>query len=1048
MSVRYLLLTIACLALVAAGIALQWHAAGSPAAAAQHVDFNRDIRPIFNQNCSACHGGVKQQGGVSFIYREEALGKGKSGRPTVVPGRPNASELIARVISRDPETRMPYHAPPLQPQQIALLKQWIKEGAQWEDYWAFMAPKPQPLPEVKQSTWIRQPLDRFILARLEQESLTPSPEADNAALLRRVSFDLTGLPPTPEELSAFLANSSADAYEKQVDRLLASPHYGERWASMWLDLARYADTRGYDLDYERPGVWPYRDWVIDAFNRNLPYDKFVIKQLAGDLLPDATIDDRIATSFHRQTPQNDECGTDDEEYRLVAAMDRVATTWSVLDGVTINCVQCHSHPYDPIRHTEYYKSLAFFNTSRDADLLLDDSPVLRIPKEIARRDEAAQLDQTRSRLLQQIVDEGKSMESHAAWTPLPVVKAVLDEVPALESYLSELRRARQQGTFPFVVQVADDEAKKSAKELKVLRKQFLDMEIAQTTSRVESARHKDKVSLTTANGEVRVVGNLPVRSVYELLMEPAHSALTAVRVEVPPKDAKKARHSPEDGFFVDRIEAWSLTSQGPEQKVKFRYFVPDSDENLASALKSEVKADAISGGAGAFAANSKLFRGRWVIGILEAPLPAGARLRLQLSHSKEIAAKPAAERQLRVTTSDDARWINWAGGSLRENLVQLVDVERRLAAIPSVLLPVMAEQAADDRRETLEFERGDFLNQVGPALVPDVPAIFPKLPADAPRNRLTMARWFFAPGQPLTARVAVNRYWEQLFGLGLVETLEDFGSAGEMPSHPELLDWLALHFQVDLHWDMKQLLRELVTSNTYRQSAKATSDLLRRDPRNRLLARGPQQRLAAEMVRDQALAASGLLTPTIGGPPVMPPQPAGVSADYISLNWVDAKGPDRYRRAIYTFLKRTSIYPSLTIFDASAHSVSLARRIPTNTPLQALVTLNDPVYQEAAQALAKRILANSAAGVEVRPMVESRLIYGTQAVLSRDPTPRELESLRNFYQQTLASYKTKPATGVGGNNKRVAAVQPTNGELAAWTAVASVLLNLDAALTR
>jgi Protein of unknown function (DUF1553)/Protein of unknown function (DUF1549)/Planctomycete cytochrome C len=1048
MSTRHLLSTIACLGLVPAGIALNWHSTHSPGAAAQHVDFNRDIRPIFNQNCDSCHGGVKQQGAVSFIYREEALGKGKSGRPTVVPGKPNASELIARVTSRDPEMRMPYHAPPLQPQQITLLKQWIKEGAHWEDYWAFVAPKPQPLPEVKQSGWIRQPLDRFILARLEKESLTPSPEADKAALLRRVSFDLIGLPPTPEELSAFLADSSADAYGKQVDRLLASPHYGERWASMWLDLARYADTRGYDLDFERPGVWPYRDWVIEAFNRNLPYDQFVIKQLAGDLLPDSTIEDRTATSFHRQTPANDECGTDDEEYRLVAAMDRVATTWSVLDGVTINCVQCHSHPYDPIRHTEYYKFLAFFNTSRDADLDTDDSPVLRIPKEISRRDEAAQLEQTRTRLLRGIVDEGKSMESRAAWTSLPVVKAVIDEMPALESYLAVIKRARHEGKFPFDLQVADDEVKKSAKELQVLRMEYLDTEIAQTTSRIDRARQTGKLPLNTLNGEVRAVGNMPIRSVFELLTEPARSAVTAVRIEVPPMDPKKARHSPENGFIVDRIEAWSQLSPGPEQKIKFRYFVPDSEENLAGALKSAAKADAISGGAGAFAANSKLFRARWVIGILEEPLPAGSRLKLQLSHSKEIAAKPAPVRQVRVATSNDARWTSWAGGSLGEQLVHLVDVESRLAAIPSVPLPVMAEQAADDRRETLEFERGDFLNQTGPALAADVPALFPKLPADVPRNRLTMARWFFAPGQPLTARVAVNRYWEQLFGLGLVETLEDFGSAGEMPSHPELLDWLALHFQNDLHWDMKQLLKELVTSNTYRQSAKATPDLLQRDPRNRLLARGPQQRLAAEMVRDQALAASGLLTPTIGGPPVMPPQPAGVSADYLSLKWVDATGPDRYRRAIYTFLKRTSIYPSLTTFDASAHSVSLARRIPTNTPLQALVTLNDPVYQEAEEALAKRILAKSAPGEESRPMVDSRLIYGTQTVLSRDPTPRELESLRNFYQQTLASSKTKPAAGASGKNISGAAVRRANGELAAWTAVAGVLLNLDAALTR
>jgi hypothetical protein len=359
------LLTIACAALVSGGIGLNWRALSGRAVAAQQVDFNRDIRPILNQSCASCHGGVKQLGDVSFIYREEALGNGKSGRPTIVPGRPNASELIARVTARDPEVRMPYHAPPLQPRQIALLKQWIKEGARWEEYWAFVPPKPQRLPAVKNAVWIQQPLDRFILARLERESLKPSPAADKAALLRRVSFDLTGLPPTERELSTFLADSSPDAYEKRVDSLLASPHYGERWASLWLELARYADSKGYEGDGPRPGVWPYRDWVIDAFNRNVPYDKFVIAQLAGDLLPDATFQDLIATSFHRQTPENDEGGTDDEEYRLLAVMDRAATTWSVLNGVTFNCVQCHSHPYDPIRHSEYYRFLAFFNTSRD-----------------------------------------------------------------------------------------------------------------------------------------------------------------------------------------------------------------------------------------------------------------------------------------------------------------------------------------------------------------------------------------------------------------------------------------------------------------------------------------------------------------------------------------------------------------------------------------------------------------------------------------------------------------------------------------------------------
>src|SRR5437660_5277100 len=354
---------------------------------------------------------------------------------------------MARVTSTDPETRMPYHASPLPPQQIALLRQWIKEGANWEDYWAFVPPKAQPLPKVRRADWARQAVDQVILARLEKEGLAPSPEADKAALLRRVSFDLTGLPHTAEEEAAYLADSSPNAYEKQVDRLLASPRYGERWASMWLDLARYADTKGYEKDRERPGVWPYRDWVIDAFNRNLPYDQFVIKQLAGDLLPEATFEDRIASSFHRQTPGNDEGGTDDEEFRMVAVMDRVATTWSVLNGVTINCVQCHSHPYDPIRHVEYYKFVAFFNTSRDSDLT-DDAPTVPVPEDTSRRNEVAQLVRERFQLSQDIVQPGRSLAEHVAWAPLPIKSAVVNEALGLERKIAQLEVGRAAGINP------------------------------------------------------------------------------------------------------------------------------------------------------------------------------------------------------------------------------------------------------------------------------------------------------------------------------------------------------------------------------------------------------------------------------------------------------------------------------------------------------------------------------------------------------------------------------------------------------------------------
>lgn len=1006
------------------------------------ISFNRDIRPIFNQNCVACHGGVRQKNGVSFIFREEALGIGKSGRRTIVPGKPEQSELIARVTSKDPQVRMPYHTQALPPQQITLLRQWIKEGAKWENHWAFVPPKPQPLPTVKRSNWARQPLDRFVLGRLEKESLEPSPEADKVSLLRRVSFDLIGLPPTPHEQAAFLADSSPNAYEKQVDRLLASPRYGERWAALWLDLARYADTKGYEADKERPGVWPYRDWVIDAFNRNLPYDQFVITQLAGDLFPNATFEDQIATSFQRQTPVNDEGGTDDEEFRLVAVMDRVATTWSVLNSVTINCVQCHSHPYDPIRHAEYYKSLAFFNTTSDADLP-EDTPVLQIPKDKVRYREAAQMQEKIAQLRHSIIVLGRQTEQQEQWRALPVKAASVNESLALRWQLSELDR-----------QLAHLGEEKLSPKAKAGRRKDLVGAIAETRKMAAKAGTRLK-TLQIHSGDVQASASTPGKSVYELIAKPDMPLVTALRIEVPITDAEKARHTPEDGFMVDRVEAWLLQPDGHQEKIAFSYLVPDSEADLETALERVIKLKQpfnTDPGSHGFAANPNLLRTHWAVAIPATPikLSPASRIKLGLTQTETINDKPSLVRRLRLAVSSDPRWqalsrdSNFAG-----SLAELEKLTHQLAKIPTVPLPVMREQPDYEQRTTLEFDRGNFLTKTGPALVPDVPALFPKLPAGAPRNRLTLAKWFFSPEQPLTARTAVNRYWEQLFGTGIVETLENFGSVGEEPSHPELLDWLALHFKNDLHWDMKALMRELVISASYRQSARATPSLIERDPRNRLLARGPQQRLTAEMVRDQALMVSGLLSNTMGGPPVMPPQPAGVwNSVYNDSKWTDATGPNRYRRAIYTYIKRTSGYPSFLTFDASDHDVSLARRIPTNTPLQALVTLNDPVYQEASEALARRMMeevpnSNSARASLPGDILDARLAYGARLVLSRDPTASELAMLRAFFE------KAQNTPGRPGLVRAALTNRATsNRQLAALTAVASVLFNLDAALTR
>ena len=1000
---RTLLIVLAVFAAtIAVAGAVVWRGGPSNGAAAQAVDFNRDIRPILNGNCIGCHGGVKQAGGVSFSYRDQVLGTGKSGRPTVIPGNPRGSELMARVTSGNPETRMPLHAAPLPAQQIALLRQWIEEGAPWENYWAFVAPKAQRLPQVKQAAWVRQPLDRFILARLEREKLKPSPQAPKTALLRRVSLDLTGLPPTPEEQRAFLADTSPNAYEKQVDRLLASPRYGERWASLWLDLARYGDTKGFEKDRARPGAWVYRDWVIEAFNKNLPYDRFVIKQLAGDLLPGATLEDRIATAFHRQTPANDEGGTDNEEFRLAAVMDRASTTWSVLNGVSFNCVQCHSHPYDPIRNGEYYKFLAFFNTTRDADIAFDrslaeDWPVLAIAKDKAQRADAARIGRQIDGLRNRLVSASRAAADASRWTLLPITQGSVNEVLAIERALALLEK---QG---------NSRGQKGLRErLTLARKQ------------------KPEAAFRLQAGMAVKTGTVPTNSVFELTASTKPMTMTALRIEVPPADLAKARHIPEKGFVSNRIDAWIVAPDGKSEKIAFRLLAQDSVENLegdmARLIRNTDGAAPEGQAAGRLAefsgvmANPGLFRPRWVVAVPAAALQLaqGGMLKVQLTQNEPINAEASPPPRVRLLASNDPRWTRLAGAPTTEgDIARLEQLERELRAIPTVPLPVMVEQASYEKRQMHAFERGSFMTQVGPALTPDTPALFPKLDAKAPRNRLTAAQWFFKPEQPLTARVTVNRYWEALFGTGIVETLEDFGSAGEMPSHPELLDWLALHFQNDLRWDRKKLLRLLVTSATYRQSAVTSAALQQKDPRNRLLARGPQQRLTAEMIRDQALLASGLLNPAMGGPPVMPLQPKGVWNEVANNpeRWVDATGADRYRRALYTYIKRTAIYPSFVTFDAADRQLSSPRRLPTNTPLQALVTLNDPVYQQAAEALAARMLK------EGRD-VPAQLDAGARRVLSRALSPAEKAALGKLHR--------------------------TSG----MTAVASALLNLDAALTR
>ena len=748
--------------------------------AEQPVSFNRDIRPILAKNCFACHGPDEgsRKGGLRLDTVEGATAD-HDGQQALVPGQPEKSELVRRVESLDADVVMP---PPDSGHKVTvaekkLLRSWIAEGGEYKVHWSFIRPVKGELPPVKQVDWPQHPIDRFVLARIEAEKLAPSGQADRYRLIRRVSLDLTGLPPTPEQANAFVADSSDDAFEKVVDRLLASDAYGEHWARIWLDLARYADTKGYEKDRHRD-IWKFRDWVINALNADMPYDRFTIEQLAGDLLPEATDQQRLATAFHRNTMTNDEGGTDNEEFRIAAVKDRVDTTMQVWMGLTLGCAKCHSHKYDPITQQDYYSFYALFNQTEDADRS-DDFPTL----------------------------------------PLP-------------------------------------------------------------------------------------------------------------------------------------------TAEQAEQIGK---------------LQADIKA-------------------------------------LQ----KQQKSKP-----------DDA-----TQGMIKAQQKSLTDLRNSVTETP-----VMRELAAGKRRETRLHRRGNFLDP-GDVVQPAVLSLFGSLGNDAPTSRLDVARWITQEENPLTSRVMVNRVWARLFGIGLVETEEDFGTQGMMPSHPELLDWLAVDFREN-GWSIKNLIRAVVLSATYQQSAAVTQEKLATDPRNVLLCRGPRFRLSAETVRDQALAVSGLLTHKVGGPSVMPPQPGGVwKSTYNALKWQDATGEDRYRRGLYTYWKRTSPYPAMTTFDAGSGEVCQIRRVRTNTPLQALVTLNDPAFVEAAGSLAGR-MANAKGGLT------EKINRGFRLVLIRHPRSKETTTLLGLYTSLIAQYENDKESA----SKLVKAAGGEDGD-AAMIAVANVLLNLDETLTK
>ena len=944
------------------------------------IQFAQEVRPIFNKHCISCHGGVKRAGGISFIIRDSLIGK--KPQPVIVPGKPEESVLIQRVTSTDPKKRMPppEHAAALSAEQIEVLRRWISQGALWEPHWALVPPKAPVIPRPKGDQWCRGSLDRLILARLESAGLEPAREASRSEWMRRVSFDLTGLPPSLDDVRGFEADTGVDAHEKVVDRLLASPAFGERWATVWLDMARYADSMGFEKDSART-IWPWRDWVIRAFNQDMPFDQFTIRQLAGDLMANATLEDRIATGFHRNTQNNSEGGTDDEEYRVAAVLDRVNTTFEAWQGLTFKCAQCHAHPYEPIEHKEYFQVLSVFNQTRDWDLR-EEFPLIKVPQEQAEFGAAARLD--------------------------------LD--------ISKLRRAEFADAQKLGVAGSDNWSGL--------------MPVAASSTHGTRLVHRP-------DGEIRTEGTVAHYSRFTVELNPpaGDAPLTALRLEVSPIDASKARLTPEMGFVVSFIRLAVVTSNQPIESVEAAK--PMTGEVVLSHAfgdEAEPFGDVnavLSPDKGGWGALPRMIGKRSIVVVPAEPLkvPPGARLVVVIYHDEgpgDFAALVMT--RFRLAGSTDPGWsamVREEGFKARRK--ELAELNKERASIQSVEMPVISEVEPQFQRATAMFVRGNWLDK-GAEVSPGVPQLYPPPGSTNRLDRLGFARWLVQEDNPLTARVAVNRFWEQLFGVGIVETLENFGSSGEAPSNPELLDHLAVRFQRDLKWDIKKLLKDIVLSATYRQEARATQEKLAKDPRNRLISRGPRTRLTAEMIRDQSLALSGLLSKKMYGRPVMPVQPEGIwRAAYSSEKWVVSPGEDRFRRAIYTYVRRTAGYPSVVAFDSPSRDVCTARRLRTNTPLQALVTLNDPAHLECAKALALRMQKEGGrtAADQIRRGLE--LATGAKAVGA------DVDALLSLYGQALDLARKSPEDTVKLD---------ASPEVYAMTIVASTILNLDAVLTR
>ncbi len=969
---------------------------------------------------------------------------GKSG-PAVQPGRGEASLLYVRIAGLHGEDVMPPTGEPLTAAQQALVKAWIDRGAAWPDgvgessaeirkHWAYVKPVAPEPPRVKHGSRVRNAIDQFVLARLEAEGLEPSLPADRATLIRRLSLDLIGLPPTPDEIDAFRWDGSPGAYERLVERLLASPHYGERWARPWLDLARYADTNGYEADYRRSN-WPYRDWVIQALNRDLPFDQFTIEQLAGDLLPNATTDQKVATGFHRNTMTNTEGGTDDEEFRTSAVIDRVNTTYTVWLGTTMACAQCHNHKYDPFTQREYYQAFAVFNQTRDGGKALEPTLELPSPEQVRKREEIRSL----IKPLQEVLDtQTPALDAEqAAWEAglqqhrrlLDGGWAVLEPSEFSASGGMRLERLPDNSLFATASEVP---------EVTTYELKFASPLAGITAFRVEALtdeRLPHGGSGWSRDGEF-VLTDFSVS--YES-QESTASGVSSQAVEFDRSYADDAEERFEVSRAIDKDPktGWALRSGEDQHRTnRFAVFVATASAHPGpgSTMVIRLKHESI---------RPKNLLGRFRISVSAAPreshlawsgLPVGLRGLLSIPETERSEAN-------RTALAKHHRAI---APSLEPTRAQVAELRKQE---PKDIPTTLVLEAVKEPRKTQVFKRGSFLDR-GEEVEPGVPVVLGGSAVSPPRDRLEFARWLTSPDNPLTARVTMNRIWAAYFGRGLVDTSEDFGAQGDAPSHPELLDWLAAEFMRQ-GWSLKAMHRLIVNSATYRQSSALTPALLEKDPQNRWLARGPRFRMEAEMLRDSALTAGGLLNRTIGGPSVFPYQPDGVWAmPYSDDKWATQTNGNQYRRGLYTFARRSFPYASFVTFDAPSREVCVERRPRTNTPLQALTTLNDPAFVAAAAGLARRVVTEG--GESVR----ERLNHAFRCAIGRKPSRDERQVTLALYRSLRARFAADsaaaekvlaagppPPTGV-------AATATELSDLAAWTVIANVLLNLDEALTK